>query len=72
MISQTTITVWAISAFLAAGIGWSRYRKYRTRDKYQVELAAMDPERREKLLMRLRPDLQAELRQQLMQRFGLS
>jgi hypothetical protein len=32
----------------------------------------MDAERREKLLMRLRPDLQAELRQQLMQRFGLS
>jgi len=72
MISQTTIAVWAASAFLAAGIGWSRYQKYKTRDKYLIELAAMDGERREKTLKRLRPDLQAELRQRLMQRFGLS
>jgi hypothetical protein len=72
MIDERTLTVWAISAFLIAGIGWSRYWKYKTRDKYLLELAAMDRERREKLLMRLRPDLQAELRQKLMQRFGLS
>jgi hypothetical protein len=72
MIDERTLTVWAISAFLAAGIGWSRYRKYRTREKYLLELAAMDGERREKTLSRLRPDLQAELRQLLMQRFGPS
>ncbi len=72
MMDERTILVWAISAFLAAGIGWSRYLKYRTREKYLIELAAMDRERREKTLTRLRPDLQAELRQQLMQRFGLS
>ncbi len=72
MISETTIIVWAISAFLAAGIGWSRYQKYKTRDKYLIELAAMDRALREKILLRLRPDLQTELRQQLMQRFGLS
>ena len=72
MIDERTLEVWAISAFLAAGIGWSRYRKYKTREKYLLELAAMDRERREKTLMRLRPDFQAELRQQLMQRFGPS
>ncbi len=72
MMDERTILVWVISALLAAGIGWSRYLKYKTREKYLIELAAMDRERREKTLTRLRPDLQAELRQQLMQRFGLS
>jgi hypothetical protein len=72
MISWTTITVWAISALLALGIGWSRYEKKKTRDKFVAELAAMDPERREKLISRLRPDVQMEIRQQLMLRHGLS
>ena len=72
MISWTTITVWAISAFLALGIGWSRYEKKKTRDKFVAELAAMDPERREKLISRLRPEVQMEIRQQLMLRYGPS
>jgi hypothetical protein len=72
MISWTTITVWAVSAVLAAGIGWSRYEKKKTRDKFLSELAAMDRDHREKLLSRLQPALQTEVRQQLMQRYGLS
>jgi len=50
MISWTTITVWTVSAVLAAGIGWSRYEKKKTRDKLVRELAAMDSDRREKIL----------------------
>ena len=72
VITQTDIAVWAASALLAIGIGWSRYAKKRTRDKLLAELAAMDPERREKVLSRLGPKLQMELRQKLMVRFGPS
>lgn len=72
MISWTTIIVWTISALLAAGIGWSRYEKKKTRDKYLAQLAALQRDDREKLLLRLNPALQMEVRQQLMQRYGLS
>lgn len=72
MITWTTIAVWTISAVLAAGIGWSRYEKKKTRDQYLAQLAAMEREDRERLLLRLNPALQAEVRQQLMQRYGLS
>jgi hypothetical protein len=72
MISWTTITVWAASTILAAGVGWSRYEKKKTRDKYLAELAAMPGDHREKLLSRLQPALQMEVRQQLMHRYGLS
>ncbi len=72
MISWTTITVWTISALLALGIGWTRYEKKKTRDKFVAELAAMDRDRREKLLSRLQPEVQTEIRQQLMLRYGLS
>jgi len=68
----TTITVWTISALLAAGIGWSRWEQKKTRDKYLAGLAAMDRQHREKLLSRLNPKLQAEVRQQLMLRHGVS
>jgi len=68
----TTITVWTISALLAAGIGWSRWEQKKTQDKYLAELATMDRDHREKLLSRLNPKLQAEVRQQLMLRYGLS
>ena len=68
----TSIELWAACAILAAGIGWSRYDKKKTRDKLLRELLAMEPERREKLLTRLRPELQIELRQQLMERFRSS
>jgi len=71
VITGTDITVWIISALIAFGIGWSKYSKYKTRDKLVRELAAMDPERREKLLSRLQPDLQLEMRQELMKRFRL-
>ena len=71
MVSGTDITVWIISALIAVGVGWSRYAKYKTRDKLVRDLAAMDPERREKILSRLQPDLQMEVRQELMKRFRL-
>ena len=69
MVSGTDITVWVISALIAVGIGSSKYSKYRTREKMVREFAAMDPERREKVLSRLQPDLQMEIRQELMKRF---
>jgi tRNA A37 N6-isopentenylltransferase MiaA len=71
MITETDITVWTISAFLALGIGWSRYAKWKTRDKLARELAAMDPDRREKVLSRLDPKLATEIREQLMKRFRM-
>ena len=71
MINGTDITVWTISALLAVGIGWSRYAKWKTRDKLVRELAAMDSERREKMLNRLNPKLAMEARQQLMERFRI-
>lgn len=71
MITGTDITVWAISALLAIGVGWSRYAKYKTREKLTRELAAMDPERREKVLSRMDPKLAIEIREQLMARFRM-
>jgi hypothetical protein len=70
--SWTSIIVWSVSAILAGGIGWSRWEKKKTRENYLAELAAFDREHREKLLSRLNPELQMEVRQQLMQRYGLS
>ena len=71
MITGTDITVWTISALLAVGIGWTRYAKWKTRDKLVRELASMDAERREKMLNRLNPKLAMEARQQLMERFRI-
>jgi hypothetical protein len=71
-ISLTSVVIWAICLLLAAGVGWSRYEKKRTRDKFLRELIAMDPVRREKVLSRLRPEIAMELRQQLMERFRIS
>jgi hypothetical protein len=71
-VTATDLTVWIISALLAIGIGCSKYAKWKTRDKLVRELAAMDPERREKLLSRMRPDLAMEARQELMRRFHIS
>jgi len=68
----TSIVIWLVCAFLAAGVAWSRYEKKRTRDKFLRELVAMDPERREKLLQRLSPQLQMEMRQHLLERFRVS
>lgn len=71
MITGTEITVWTISALLAIGIGWSRYSKKTTRDKLVRELAAMDPERRAKVLSRLNPKLGIEMREELMSRYQI-
>lgn len=68
----TDITVWIISVLLAIGIGLGKYAKWRTRDKLVRELAAMDPERREKVLSRMNPELAMEARQELMRRFHMS
>jgi hypothetical protein len=72
LVTATDITVWTISALLAVGIGWSKYAKWKTRDKVVRELAAMDPERREKVLNRMQPELAMEARQELMRRFHIS
>ena len=71
MITGTDITVWTISGVLAIGIGLSSYAKRKTRDKLVRELAAMQPERREKVLQRLNPKLAMEMREQLMERFQI-
>ena len=70
--TKTETVVWTISALLAVGIGWSRYAKIKTRDKFVRELAAMDPDRRERVLSRLNPKLAMELREDLMRRFQIS
>jgi hypothetical protein len=71
MVTRVDITVWTISALVAIGVGWSRYAKVKTRDKLVRELAAMDPERREKVLSRLNPKLAMEIREHLMKRLQL-
>jgi hypothetical protein len=69
MVSNTDIAIWVGSGFLALGIGWSKYSKYKTREKMVREFAAMNPGQREKLLGRLQPKLQMEIREELMKRF---
>ena len=71
-ISLSSIVLWAICLLLAVGVAWTRYEKKKTRDRFLRELVAMDPDRREKVLSRLRPDMQTELRQQLMERYRIS
>jgi hypothetical protein len=69
MVSNTDIAIWVGSGLLALGIGWSKYSKYKTREKMVREFVAMNPEQREKLLGRLQPKLQMEIREELMKRF---
>ena len=69
MVSNTDIAIWTASALLALGISWSKYSKYKAREKMVRDFATMNPEQREKLLSRLQPDLQMEIRQELMKRF---
>ncbi len=71
MVSNTDIGIWVASGLLALGIGWGKYSKYKTREKMVREFIAMDPDRREKLLSRLQPELQMEIRQELMKRFRI-
>ena len=71
MIEQRDIAVWAASALLAIGIGWSRYAKAKSRNNLVRTLAAMDPERRKKMLSRLNPQVAMELRQELLERYRI-
>ena len=71
MVTGVDIAVWTISTLLAIGVGWSRYSKWKTRDSLVRDLAAMDPERREKVLSRLSPNLAMEIRQELLRRFQI-
>jgi hypothetical protein len=71
VLTGTDIAVWTVSALLAIGVGWSRYANWKTRHNLVRELAAMDPDRREKVLSRLSPKLALEIRQQLMERFRI-
>jgi len=72
LVTATDLTVWIISALLAIGIGSSKYAKWKSRNKLVRELAAMDPERREKVLSRMNPEHAMEARQELMRRFHIS
>ena len=70
--SATDVTVWIVSALLALGIGLGKYAKWKTRNKLVRDLAAMEPERREKVLSRMSPEVAMEARQELMRRFHIS
>ena len=72
LVTATDLTVWILSALLALGIGLGKYSKWKAQNALVRELAAMDPERRQKLLSRMRPDLAMEARQELMRRFQIS
>jgi uncharacterized protein HemX len=71
LVTTTDITVWIVSLLLALGIGASKYAKWKTRNQLVRELAAMDRERREKILSRMNPTQAMEARQELMQRFNI-
>jgi len=71
LVTATDITVWIISALLALGIGWGKYAKWKARNQLVRDLAAMDRERREKMLSRMNPELAIEARQELMRRFNI-
>jgi hypothetical protein len=71
LVTATDITVWIISALLALGIGWGKYAKWKARNQLVRDLAAMDRERREKMLSRMNPELAMEARQELMRRFNI-
>ena len=71
MIEQRDLVVWGASALLAAGIGWSRYAKYKSRNNLVRSIAAMDVEQRKKMLSRLNPKVAMEVRQELLERFRI-
>ena len=70
LVTATDITVWIVSVLLALGIGASKYTKWKARNRLVRELAAMDRERREKVLSRMNPGQAMEARQELMRRFN--
>jgi hypothetical protein len=71
LVTATDITVWILSALLALGIGCAKYAKWKARNQLVRELAAMDRERREKMLSRMNPEQAMEARQELMRRFNI-
>ncbi len=71
LVTATDITVWIISGLLALGIGAGKYAKWKARNQLVRELAAMDRERREKMLSRMNPAQAMEARQELMRRFNI-
>ena len=70
-VTSTDITVWIVSALLALGIGCGKYAKWKARNQLVRQLAAMDRERREKVLSRMNPAQAMEARQELMRRFNI-
>ena len=71
LVTATDITVWIVSVLLALGIGVSKYGKWQASNRLVRELAAMDRERREKVLSRMNPGQAMEARQELMRRFNI-
>jgi negative regulator of sigma E activity len=71
LVTTTDITVWIVSALLALGIGAGKYAKWKSRNQLVRQLAAMDRERREKVLSRMNPTQAMEARQELMRRFNI-
>jgi hypothetical protein len=71
MIEQRDIVVWAASALLAVGIGWSRYAKAKSHNHLVRTIAAMQPEQRKKMISRLTPKVAMEIRQDLLERYGI-
>jgi hypothetical protein len=71
LVTATDITVWIVSALLALGIASTKYAKWKARTQLVRELAAMDRERREKMLSRMNPEQAMEARQELMRRFNI-
>ena len=71
LVTSTDITVWVISGLLAFGIASTKYAKWKARNQLVRDLAAMDRERREKMLSRMNPEQAMEARQELMRRFNI-
>ena len=71
MIEQRDLIVWGVSALLALGIFSSRLVKYKSRNDLIRTLVAMEPEQRKKMLSRMNPEMAMELRQTLLERYGI-
>ena len=71
LVTSTDVTVWIVSALLALGIASTKYAKWKSRNQLVRDLAAMDRERREKILNRMNPAQAMEARQELMRRFNI-
>jgi hypothetical protein len=71
MIEQRDLVVWGTSAVLGIGIGFSRWAKAKSRNDIVRSLVAMEPEQRTKMLNRMNPQSAMELRQTLLERYGI-